>query len=232
MRTHIDDFALSIDSVSNDIAALADNLDHRHRQQRKLQFLLDIRGHLAMNRPKGDYVEFGLYRGEMMYGAHYVLDHLGLIQRYIGFDSFAGEPTMTPSEEARLPFIRSGDYKADEAETRSFLGRVIGEERLKLVVGDFRVTDQRRGEPANPVVVGVVDCNLESSIEAALSSLLPHIVTGGVLFLDDYFLNLTPVGPWHEQLLETMSERFGRRLIEFKTYPPCARAFLVFDKSI
>lgn len=231
MRTHIDDLSTSIDTLSAEIAELADRLDHQHRQQRKVQFFLDIRGYLAMNKPVGDYVEFGLYRAEMMIGAHYILDHLGLIRRYVGFDNFAGEPSMTPSEAARLPFIAPGDYKSDEAEVRTFLEKLLGNDRAKLVVGDFRKLEDCDGEPAQPVVVGVIDCNLESSIEAALRALLPRMTSGGVLYLDDFFLNLTASGLWHEQALFQAANRFGRRLVEFNTYPPCGRAFLVFDAS-
>lgn len=229
MQTHIDDLDRPMEDIVLDLVGLARRLDHSHRQQRKIQFLLDIRGYLAMNHIAGDYAEFGLYRGEMLASAHGVLDHLGLIPRYLGFDGFTGEPEMTPAEARRLPFVQAGDYRADEADTRRFLGSVVGAERLKIVVGDFREAANRQGEPGAPVAIGVIDCNLESSVDAALDALLPAMAVGGALLLDDYFLNLSPQGPLMEQSLANHARVSGRRLVEFQTYPPCARAFLVFN---
>lgn len=226
MQTHLDDATRSLAAISEDLKVLAGQLDHRHRQQRKTQFLLDIRGYLIMNRPLGDYVEFGLYRGEMMFSAHYILDRTGVIERYVGFDNFSGEPDMTEAEKASLPFIKPGDYCADESETRAFLEGVIGP-RLHLVKGDFRSAAARVGEPSHPVSVGVIDCNLPSSIASALGAILPKFVPGGLLFLDDYFLNIVDNRLWQEDALERAAADAGRTLRPFNTYPPCARAFIV-----
>lgn len=54
------------------------------------------------------------------------------------------------------------------------------------------------------------------------------MISGGALFLDDYFLNITEHGPWHEFLLDELTLKYGVRLVEFGNYPPCAKAFLVF----
>ncbi|MCQ4094967.1 hypothetical protein NOM73_06490 [Erwinia persicina] len=228
MRTHIDDQTSSLDSIYSDIKSLSEKLDHSHRQHRKIQFFLDIRGYLVMNRPRGDYVEYGLYRGEMMLGAYHVLGHLELIDKYVGFDNFSGEPEMTETEASRLPFIQAGDYCANEIETRSYLGSVIGNNNLIIASGDFRKHSHRNADYYRDVAVGVVDCNLESSIRAALETLLPRMISGGALFLDDYFLNITEHGPWHEFLLDELTLKYGVRLVEFGNYPPCAKAFLVF----
>lgn len=228
MRTHLDDANRPIDDVATDLIDLASALDHRHRQHRKTKFILDIRGYIAMNRIDGDYVEFGLYRGEMMFSAHHILDHLGRIRRYVGFDNFSGEPEMTAEEAMRLPFLKVGDYRSDELQTRNFLSRVIGVDRVRLVVGDFRDPASRAGEPADVVVVGVIDCNLETSIAAALDAVVPKMAVGGALYLDDYYLNLTQEGLWHEKALHGALDRHGRSIVDFSSYPPCGRAVLVF----
>lgn len=231
MRTHVDDAARSMDEIASDLRSLADELDHRHRQQRKVQFLLDIRGYFAMNRLVGDYAEFGLFRGEMMFSAHYILDALGVIRRYVGFESFAGEPEMTKHEQSTLPFLKPGDYCADEQETRNFLQNAIGPDRLVLVKGDFRDDSTRGEEPSQSVAVGVVDCNLPSSIEAACNVLLPQMVPGGIIFFDDYLLNVNKQGFWQAQALTDIANRYNRRLVYFQTYPPCAQAYVVFEST-
>ncbi|NTI24878.1 class I SAM-dependent methyltransferase [Rhizobium rhizogenes] len=229
MQTHYDDSTRTLDDIAVDLQLLAANLDHRHRQQRKIQFLLDIRGYLMMNSVAGNYAEFGIFRGEMMYNAHHILGHLGLLRRYLGFDNFAGEPSMTPEEQSRLPFITEGDYKANEVETRAFLEKHIGAEKLEIIVGDFRDPVIHNRMPNEPVAVGVIDCNLPSSIESALNLLLPQMSNGAALFLDDYFLNITANGFWHEEALSHALSRHRKRLVYFQTYAPCAQSFFVFD---
>ena len=66
---------------------LIQTLDQKDRIQRKVQFMLDIRGYLIVNQLKGDYVEFGLYRGEMMYCASQVMKEKWDFSRYIGLDT-------------------------------------------------------------------------------------------------------------------------------------------------
>ncbi len=43
------------------------------RTDRKLEFLLDIRGYFIVNKIRGSYVEFGCYSGEMLYAALKIL---------------------------------------------------------------------------------------------------------------------------------------------------------------
>ncbi len=50
-------------------------LDEKDRIQRKVNFFLDVRGYLSVNKIIGDYAEFGLYRGEMLYAAHMIMNN-------------------------------------------------------------------------------------------------------------------------------------------------------------
>jgi len=67
-----------------------DKIAEGHRLHRKIRFLLDIRGLLVLNKIEGDYVEFGVYRGEMMYAAAKILSPH--IHKYIGLDTLDGLP--------------------------------------------------------------------------------------------------------------------------------------------
>ena len=137
MKTHIENERLSMEENAADLVRLTADLDHRHRQQRKIQFLLDVRGYFVNNQIKGAYVEFGLYRGEMMFAAHHVLDGTGCFTQYVGLDSFAGEPEFSPEEQEANPALKIGDYRADYDTTRGFLEKHIGP-RLVLIRGGFR----------------------------------------------------------------------------------------------
>src|SRR4051812_29657083 len=95
---HLTYESVDIFDIAKDLDRLSSTLDQRHRLQRKIQFFLDIRGYFVINKIKGNYVEFGVYRGEMMYGAFSVLGKTGALKNYIGLDTFEGEPEPTDRE--------------------------------------------------------------------------------------------------------------------------------------
>ena len=50
--------------------------DTSYTQERKIQFLLDIRGYLIINKIKGNYIEFGSFLSEMQLGSFYILRNI------------------------------------------------------------------------------------------------------------------------------------------------------------
>ena len=228
MKSHIENEKQPIEDVARDLALLAKDLDHRHRQQRKIQFFLDIRGYFVANRVTGSYIEFGVYRGEMMYGAHHVLDGTGCFPLYAGVDTFAGEPAYSQDEQEENPYLKPGDFAADYETTQAFLASHIGEDRLRLVRGDFREPSVlEEAKAAAPFALAVIDCNISSSIRAAADWVLPHMQPGGLLFADDYFANIGDGDFVTGEILTAAAQQTNRKLIEYQTYPPCARAFVV-----
>jgi len=227
MKTHLENEQQKIDEITQDLDALARSLDHKHRQQRKIQFLLDIRGYFIVNKIIGTYAEFGLYRGEMMYSAHKILKPSQCITQYIGLDTFTGEPSLTDKDQSSNPFLKVGDFLSDYEITRQFLTDHIGS-HVRLIKGDFRIEDVRtKFSTVMDIALCVIDCNLLSSIEAALQMAIPKMVPSSVLFMDDYFINMGEGKCETETLLKDICAANKRRLIEYKTYPPCSRAFLL-----
>ena len=80
------------------------------RIDRKLDFLLDIRGYFIVNKIKGDYVEFGCYSGEMLFAALKVLVSKGLCGKFIGLDTFEGEPGFIKGDSNHNLYNEKGDY--------------------------------------------------------------------------------------------------------------------------
>src|SRR6056297_2316531 len=58
---------VAMPTLTERIDDLAHRLDQTHPLQRKIQFLLDVRGYLKVNALSGSYVEFGSFRSEMQY---------------------------------------------------------------------------------------------------------------------------------------------------------------------
>ncbi|OGT46226.1 MAG: hypothetical protein A3E82_03195 [Gammaproteobacteria bacterium RIFCSPHIGHO2_12_FULL_38_11] len=227
MKTHLENEQQEIGEITHELDALARSLDHQHRQQRKIQFLLDIRGYFIVNKIIGAYAEFGLYRGEMMYSAHKILQRSECIAQYVGLDTFSGEPSLTHQDQHANPFLKVGDFLSDYEITHQFLTDHIGS-NVRLIKGDFRTEDVRKEfSTVMNIALCVIDCNLLSSIEAALQMVILKMLPSSVLFMDDYFINMGEGKCETETLLKKICASNKRQLIEYKTYPPCSRAFLL-----
>ena len=59
-------------------------LDHIHTHERKIKFLLDIRGYLKINKLAGEYVEFGSFLSEMQTAAFLIFKKKCKINSFIG----------------------------------------------------------------------------------------------------------------------------------------------------
>jgi hypothetical protein len=199
-----------------------DKMSEGHRLHRKVKFLLDIRGLLVINKIQGDYVEFGVYQGEMMYAAAKILSPH--IRKYIGLDTFTGLPEPR-GNDAEIFVFESQGFKAAPREVAETM--MSGFDST-LMEGDFRrkkVQEKFKGE-VSKISVLTIDCNWPSSVRAALLVSYPFLQSGSIVFIDDYFV-ATRQANFNDKILHEITQQSSLRFREFMTYPPCARAFLV-----
>lgn len=197
-------------------------LEEKHRMHRKIRFLLDIRGLLVANKIEGDYVEFGVFRGEMMYAAAKILSpHT---TRYIGLDTFTGLPKPQEDDASLFLFEAAGFMASPKKVTETIMA---GYPTI-LIQGDFReesIQEQFHAQ-APKISVLTIDCNWPSSVRAALRISTPYLQPGSIIFTDDYFV-AAHAPNFNNPILEQASQESGFKFVEYMTYPPCARAFLV-----
>ena len=199
-----------------------DAISEKHRMHRKIQFLLDIRGLLIINHLKGAYAEFGVYRGEMMYAAGKILQDN--ITKLYGFDTFEGLPDPKAKDNEIFVFEQPGFMKSEMQKTDD----LIKDYPRELIAGDFREKEVRAkiSKALEPISVLSIDCNWPSSVEASLEIATPYLMSGSIVYFDDYFIG-TREGDYTKPLMDKVR---GWSFIEFKTYAPCARAFIVVKK--
>ena len=212
----------TVSDLKRSIDQYTEILEEKHRMHRKIRFLLDMRGLLVINKIEGDYVEFGVYRGEMMYAAATILSPY--ITRYIGLDTFEGLPA--PQEnDADLFVFESLGFMASPKETAEAM--MHGYPTI-LIQGDFRqesILAQFRAQVSS-ISVLTIDCNWPSSVKAALLVSAPYLQSGSIVFIDDYFVATRQVN-FNDEIMRQVSEVHEICFVEFQTYPPCARAFIV-----
>ncbi|MEO8293426.1 MAG: TylF/MycF/NovP-related O-methyltransferase [Actinomycetota bacterium] len=139
---------------------------------------------------RGDYFEFGLYRGASFSVAHRLAGRyrLGPQMRFFGFDSFQGLPEPAGVDVAGE--FRKGDYACSRAGVTATLNRRGADwSRIHLVEGwyDRSLTEELKRSLA-PAKVGValVDCDLYESTVPVLRFLTSLLQEGSILLFDDW----------------------------------------------
>jgi hypothetical protein len=213
-----------LEQIKNSIDAYIDEISEKHRMHRKIQFLLDIRGLLIINKISGSYLEFGVYRGEMMYAAAKVLKNN--IDHLYGFDTFEGLPQPKNDDAKTFVFESPGFMSCPE----DFIHTILADYPHTLVKGDFRentvIESIQKAMGNKTASVVSIDCNWPSSVLSSLETVAPYLTNGSIIYFDDYFVG-TRTSDYMKPIKETISKKFNVNFMEFKTYAPCARAYII-----
>lgn len=145
---------------------------------------------VAESHLKGDYYEFGIYRGYTFWRGQKAAQRLHLdTMRFFGFDSFQGLPSIQGSDAETREF-KQGDYACTRSIVESCLNRNgVDWSRTHLIEGFFDASlcqDLKDRLHMRTAAVVLVDCDLYESTVPVLrfvSDLLQH---GTILLFDDW----------------------------------------------
>jgi O-methyltransferase len=157
-----------------------------HRRMALAKSLKRLRGGSL----RGDYFEFGLYRGSSFSLAQKLARRYRLPpeMRFFGFDSFQGLPEPAGVDVAGE--FRKGDYACSRAEVTATLERRgVDWGRIHLVEGwyDESLTEELKSTLApGRVGVALVDCDLYESTVPVLRFLTNLLQEGSILLFDDW----------------------------------------------
>jgi hypothetical protein len=160
---------------------LVNETELRPHYRNALQSLLETHGPEGI----GDYVEFGVYRGNSLLLMYDELLRAGLDHvRLFGFDSFAGLPS---DDEG---FWEEGSFSADyERVVRALNQRRVDQRRVALVKGFFSDTlndEFLAKHNLRRVSIVMIDCDLYSSAKQALDFCRPLLDGEAIIFFDDW----------------------------------------------
>ena len=164
--------------------------------------------YIVKNQTEGDYVEFGVWKGnsfiemysqiselsESFYqvglkGAHGQNDFNKM--RFHAFDSFEGLPE-TKSEANPIQYF-PGNYSADETTfVRNLRSAGVDMSRITITKGwfDKTLTDERKVELGlSKIAIAYLDCDIYESAADALDFVMPLLQSGSVIIFDDWFRN-------------------------------------------
>jgi hypothetical protein len=182
---------------------------------------------------RGDYLEFGVYRGDNVVNAWRsarVTGREGV--RFYAFDSFQGLPDPEASPVDRGGEFEEGQYAAGRSEFEHTLRRAgVDMSRLTVVEGFYETSLP----DLHPHEIGLeaaslvwIDCDLYSSTVCALDFVTDLLQDGSVLLFDDWYCFRARADKGEQQACHEWLERNpGITLVPYRDFHWAGRAFVV-----
>lgn len=186
---------------------------------------------------EGDYLEFGVLRGDTFRNAiraarqGYRATKEGRFPgRFIAFDSFAGLPRVASMGDGINPYAK-GEFSASRADFERNLGRLLDTFPIEIVPGWFdetlkAETAERLG--LHKAAFVHVDCDLYESTVPVLEFVTPFLQTGTILYFDDWFSYRGSMEHGESRAAREWLERHPRiRLVDYRQVGITGKMFIV-----
>ena len=185
-------------------------LDVKYSHERKLRFLLDVRGYILINKIKGNYIEFGSFLSEMQIASFLILDKTKCVINFFGVDLFK----------------KFNGFNSNFNNVKKNLERIS--KKLKILKLDLSI--KKNFKKINiPINISVIDCNEKDSLVNSLEHSIKNIVNGGMIYIDDYFI-LEKKNLFLKPSINKFLKKYKKKLEFFKTYPPFGIAVIILNR--
>lgn len=184
----------------------------------------------------GDYLEFGVFRGETfrnaIAAAHSVYGAKGerFSGRFIGFDSFAGLPDV-PSLAAPNNVFKVGEFSSSRQSIEKNIGRWKKRYSIEMVEGWFEesLTPETAEKLGLKELAFVnIDCDLYESTQSVLRFIRPFLQTGTILYFDDWYSIKGSLDDGEAKACaEWLAQNPGLKLVEYRNVGIHGKMFLV-----
>ena len=204
-------------------------------------------GHIFNNKLRGDYWEFGVYRGDSMelsvrelkkfkawnmsqlksseeWRANLAKQYSDYSPKFLGFDTFEGMPENNEGNHnfQKLSFVSNLET------VKKRLIKSIQQSNLILIKGDFTLlAGENISKQSNLISVVNIDCDLYESSLAALRLCRPFLQIGSVILFDEFHgFNADPTKGERKALADFLSET-SIKVDRWFDYHYGGRSFLV-----
>ncbi|PYS51293.1 MAG: methyltransferase [Acidobacteria bacterium] len=188
-------------------------------------------GFIHNNEIKGDYVEFGVFRGRTFVEACNAARRYGTKEmRFFAFDSFAGLPEI--SEKDAGGAFKTGQFSAARNVFEQALRRNrVDRSRVHVVEGFYDETlkaERRKELGIERVAIAWIDCDLYASTVPVLNFLSEVLVDGALLIFDDWYcFNGHADRGEQRACAEWLAANPQIKLVEYQNFHWAGRSFIV-----
>jgi hypothetical protein len=184
-------------------------------------------GYCANNKIRGDYAEFGVFKGHTTIEAWKAAYRHGLSEMIFRlFDSFEGLPEVG-GHDTGGPF-ETGEFSNSRDDFESRLKRFgVNMDRVKITPGFFDKT-LPNSEAASGIAVAWIDCDLYESTVPVLNWLTDKLVDGAVICFDDWYtFNARPDKGEQRACSEWLEANPGFSLMPYREFHWAGKSFLL-----
>ena len=185
------------------------------KNEERKEFLKCLFNFIKKNEVRGDYCEFGVYRGGTFAEAYKIAEAKELDMTFWAFDSFEGLP-----EDSGV--FKKGTYKASkELFLRNFVKLVKpNKDNVKVIDGWFK--DTLPNIKIDKIALAYVDCDIYSSTKEVLNFIAKSLQKNSILVLDDFHYGKGEREAFEEWLLEK-----NIKVEKYRPYSWKAESFIV-----
>lgn len=252
MINNLRKFLLPLRKLANRFANPRKDIGHEISVSSKDSIIYKAAEFTAVNKVRGDYLEFGVFQGSSFVSAYHtlrycfddVVNRFGFTMsetdraatasivssmRFFAFDSFEGLPIVADTEG--FGFFKRGQFSAGLDEFCTNLAAAgIPNERCVIVNGWYDKTltgslYEKHGLTQASIVH--IDCDLYDSTRLVLEFIAPLLVDGTVLIFDDWFhFNGHPGRGEQKAFYEWTSNLKSWSFSEFQQEGPWRKSFI------
>ncbi|MET0391431.1 MAG: TylF/MycF/NovP-related O-methyltransferase [Polyangiales bacterium] len=188
---------------------------------------------VSRNGTPGDYLEFGVFRGDTFKLAIRAARSSfgGAYQgRFFAFDSFEGLPDVASLAEPENVFNQA-EYACSEADFRRAIASTARGTNVQVVKGwfDRTLTPALRDELGlREVAIANIDCDLFESTVPCLEFIAPLVQNGTIVMFDDWYLMRGSMKRGEAQAAEQwLRQNPHIRLVPLQHYGVAGQSFIV-----
>lgn len=177
---------------------------------------------------KGEFFEFGVYRGRTTIEAHRIARKFKRKMMYFAFDSFEGLPA---SDETGEKFYKGQYSCSEEIYLKNVTKAGINRNNIKIHKGFYEksLTYKLQKKLSNyKAAVVWVDCDLYISTVPVLDFIIPFLQNGTIICFDDWFsFGGNPKKGELAATNEWLSKNKEIKLIHYKDFGFSGRSFII-----
>jgi len=148
---------------------------------------------ITYSRIGGDYLEFGVYKGNSFAAAYHLAQKHGLREmKFYAFDSFQGLPEISGLDIHQSNVLEKSDCACSLKKFQKIIARKgVDPKKVTAVAGWYKDTLNEKTKKELPIkkaAVIYVDCDFYESTVAVLNFITDYLQDGTVLIFDDWFL--------------------------------------------
>ena len=165
------------------------NMNSYFQREHMLRFAMQF---VSASKLKGDYLEFGVYKGKTFAGAYHLAQAFNLdSMHFYAFDSFSGLPEIAGIDAAGFKHFEKNEYSCDLRNfTNNIYGLGVDKNKVHITTGWFdKVLNENTMKklPLEKASVIWIDSDLYESAVPVLNFITDYLQNGTLIIFDDWF---------------------------------------------